>query len=131
MRQRHIEDDHQAALFKWAAMESARKPALSNLFAVPNGGKRNVREATRLKSQGVKAGVPDLFLAYPSARFAGFFIELKRPIVKGESRPSVSKEQADWLKRLSEAGYRAQVCYGWLEAREAINEYLGEANGDS
>lgn len=129
MARKFVEDDHQAALFKWASMESARKPALSNLFAVPNGGKRNVREATRLKSQGVKAGVPDLMLAYPANGFAGFFIELKRPIVKGESRPSVSKEQSDWIRRLSEAGYRAQVCYGWLEAKEAITDYLGGSDG--
>lgn len=31
-------------------------------FAVPNGGSRNVIEASHLKDQGVRAGVPDMIL---------------------------------------------------------------------
>lgn len=43
-------------------------------FAVPNGGKRNPREAARLKSQGVLAGVSDLLIFWPGGMGA---IELK------------------------------------------------------
>lgn len=123
---RHIEDDHQKALFQWAAL----KPELASLFAVPNGGKRHPREAARLKAQGVKSGVPDIFLPLPSGRFHGLFIELKRPIVKGEARPVVSKEQGAWLAMLAEQGYRAEVCHGWFEAQAVILDYLRGRHGD-
>lgn len=123
---RHIEDDHQKALFEWAGLASFRIPGLKNLFAIPNGGKRNPREAARLKAQGVRAGVPDIFLAYPKAGHSGLFIELKRPIVKGEAKPTVSDEQKLWLLRMTEAGYKTAVCYGWHEAREQILTYMGD-----
>ena len=29
-------------------------------FAIPNGGKRNIITASKLKAEGVKKGVPDL-----------------------------------------------------------------------
>jgi len=35
------------------------------IFAIPNGGKRNRIEAAKLKRQGVKPGVPDIFLPAP------------------------------------------------------------------
>jgi len=43
--------------------------------AVPNGGKRDVREATRMKQEGVVAGVPDLFVLLDGGRI--IWIELK------------------------------------------------------
>ena len=49
----HFEDDEQAAVFDWAA----HMPALKWMHSIPNGGKRNIREAARLKRQGVKSGV--------------------------------------------------------------------------
>lgn len=78
-----------------------------------------------MKLQGTKAGVPDMFLAVPRGEFHGLFIELKRPIVKGEAKPVVSPEQKRWLKELEAQGYMATVCYGWVEAKETIESYLG------
>ena len=43
--------------------------------AVPNGGKRDVREASRMKQEGVVAGVPDLFVLLDGGRI--IWIELK------------------------------------------------------
>lgn len=41
----------------------------------PNGGSRDVREATRLKELGVMAGIPDVAHLWGGV----FFIEFKRP----------------------------------------------------
>jgi VRR-NUC domain len=45
------------------------------VFHVPNGGKRSIAEAARLKWVGTLAGVPDLCLLAPVGRV--FFMEIK------------------------------------------------------
>lgn len=109
----------QTQLFEWTAWARGRYPALNLLFHIPNGGSRDRREAFHLKQQGVKAGVPDLFLPVARGGFHGLFIELK---VKG-NRPS--EEQKKWIADLNAEGYRAVVCYGFDEARATIEGYLG------
>lgn len=56
-----------------------------NVFVahIPNGGKRGIREAKRLKDAGVKAGVPDLMLVLSNGRVG--FMEVKAP--KGRLSP--------------------------------------------
>lgn len=125
MTRKFIEDDEQAALFRWASVMANSGYLTRLMFAVPNGGYRRPREAARMKLAGVKSGVPDIMLPVPRGGFHGLFIELKRPIVKGEPKPVVSPEQKHWLKELDAQGYMATVCYGWLEAKEVIESYLG------
>ena len=60
------EHQEQKALIQWARLNQQRFPELDLLFAIPNGGLRNIRVARKLKSEGVKPGVSDLFL--PVAR---------------------------------------------------------------
>ena len=48
-------------------------------FAVPNGGLRNIGVARKLKAEGVKAGVADLFIMQANEEFNGLFIEVKTP----------------------------------------------------
>ena len=42
-----------------------RHPQLALIFAIPNGGKRHIGTARKLKAEGVRSGVPDIFLACP------------------------------------------------------------------
>lgn len=114
------EGAEQAALMSWAQMQSWRWPELQLLFHIPNGGARSKAEAGRFKAEGVKAGVPDLFLPVPRGNNHGLFIELKRR--KGGR---LSPEQRVWIQNLQEQGYQAFVCYGWEEATEVIQSYLG------
>lgn len=113
------EDVEQAQLFAWAQYASGKYPELALMHHIPNGGKRGKAEAARFKLQGVKAGVPDIFL--PSARGGchGLYIELKR--VKGGR---VSAAQEEFIKALRAQGYRVAVCFGMEQAREVIVEYL-------
>ena len=115
----HHEDDAQAALFDWAAYH----PVLRWLHCVPNGGNRNPREAARLKRQGVKKGVFDLFLPLQRQGCAGLYIEMKRDPRHG--RATVSKDQKLFGAAMIAEGYRARVCYGVDEAIAAIREYCG------
>ena len=115
------EGQEQATLMSWAGMQSCVYPELGLLFHIPNGGGRSKAEAGRFKAEGVKAGVPDLFLPVPRGESHGLFIELKR--LDGGS---VSKAQKEWIAQLREQGYRAEVCKGWEAASRVLLEYLGE-----
>ena len=57
----------------------AMKPDM-HWCAIPNGGKRDMRTAVKLKREGVKAGTPDLVILLPEGRVA--WLELK---IKGGS----------------------------------------------
>lgn len=108
----------QKALFVWAELEGRRIPELKMLFAIPNGGQRNIIIARKLKDEGVKSGVPDMQLAIPRGRYHGLFIELK------SSKGVLSKNQKEWMDALEAEGYCARVCYGFQQARDAIEKYL-------
>ena len=113
------EDQEQEALFQWANLAAFAMPELKLLHSIPNGGKRNIVTAARMKRTGTKAGVPDMFLPVARGKWHGLYIELKR--AKGGV---VSAEQKVWHNRLQEQGYCVKVCRGWEQAREAITEYM-------
>lgn len=108
------EAEEQAALFAWASYY----PELKYLYAIPNGGSRNVIEARNLKRQGVKSGVPDICLPVASGGYHGLYIELK------VGKNKASENQKRWLEYLNKAGYKTKVCYGFQEAKETIANYL-------
>lgn len=113
-----LEHKEQCALIQWAELAAKEEPALKLLFAIPNGGYRNLLTAIKLKKEGVKPGVPDLFLAYPTLEFSGMFIEMK------SKKGVVSEKQKEWMARLKKSGYEVKICYGFDEAKEAIEDYL-------
>jgi hypothetical protein len=89
-------------------------------FHVPNGGKRHVAVAVKLKKAGVKAGAPDIFIFTPPPAFPdkkGTVIELKRRI-----GGTVSDEQEDWLEALNDLGWYTAVCRGYEEAEKVLRE---------
>ncbi len=113
------EHTEQVALFDWARANEPRHLQLGLLFAIPNGGKRHVGTGRKLKAEGVKSGVPDIFLGVPRNGKHGLFIELK----VGKNKPS--KNQLWWIHSLRAEGYAVEVCYGFLETQTAIIDYLG------
>ena len=113
------EHTEQVALFDWARANEPRHLQLGLLFAIPNGGKRHVGTGRKLKAEGVKSGVPDIFLGVPRNGKHGLFIELK----VGKNKPS--KNQLWWIHSSRAEGYAVEVCYGFLETQTAIIDYLG------
>lgn len=113
------EGDEQEALFEWASIKTAALPELALLFHIPNGEYRDKGTAAKLKRQGVKAGVPDLFLPVARGGYHGLFVELKRT-----NGGTVSNSQKQWIKELEKKGYAAGVCHGWLSASRVIEQYL-------
>ncbi|MEY2854628.1 MAG: hypothetical protein RL030_1760 [Pseudomonadota bacterium] len=124
------EDSHQIALFDWAAIAEKQWPELRWLFHSPNGGKRDGREAVKLKRMGVKPGVADVFLPAPRAHAAGLWTEIKVPaglLLPGKPRTpagKVTKSQQEFGNAMLSAGYQWFVAYGWEQARDIIVHYL-------
>lgn len=113
------EHEQQVMLFQWADLMSHSEERLHMLFAIPNGGKRHRGTAIKLKAEGVRAGVPDIFLAIPRPPYAGLFIEMKF----GRNRPT--DEQKLWLSELNRHGYKCAISYSWVDAADEIWDYLG------
>lgn len=111
---RSSEAEEQSTLFFWANYIKE----LEYMFAIPNGGSRNKIEAANLKRQGVKSGVPDIFLPVPKGEYHGLWVEMK---IKGNK---TTDNQDKWIEYLNKVGYKAIVCYGFEEARQAITKYL-------
>lgn len=116
------EATEQTWLFEWIAqMAYLRWPELDLAFHIPNGGSRNKIEAARLKAQGVKAGVPDVFISVPRGGYHGLYIEMKRQ-VGGKMREG----QKEIIPRLRAQGYCVEICKGFHPAADVIEKYMTE-----
>lgn len=82
------------------------------IFAIPNGGHRGIREATRLKNEGVSAGVPDLFIPEWLT-----WVEMKR-----QKGGRVDPEQKEWHAYLQQIGQRVIVARGWEDAMRQLQK---------
>lgn len=113
------EHQSQTAVISWWALacKGYELPPFA-LFAIPNGGARDMITGARLKQEGVRAGILDLMLAVKRGNFGGLFIEMK----KLGNRPSPAQQEVmDYLER---AGYERKVCWTSHAAIAAIKEYL-------
>lgn len=114
------EHGQQVAVFMWATEVRASYPLLELLFAIPNGGMRDKITASRLKAEGVKSGVPDLFLPVARYPYHGLFIEMKK-VTDGK----LSKVQKDkWHPDLTKQGYYVATCHGFQQARDCLVWYM-------
>lgn len=111
------EHAEQVTLIQW--FDVAYPAHKGRLFAIPNGGWRAKAQALKLQMEGVRAGVPDLFLPVAAGTYHGLFIEMKRS--KGGR---LTPEQKAWLEYLHGQGYAAHCCAGFEAAREAVNLYI-------
>lgn len=127
------EQGHQRALFAWSALHVKQWPELALLFHIPNGGSRGDSAKTRaihgaaLKADGVRPGVPDLFLPVARHGVHGLFIEMKKPSAKPKrqgSKGGLSDEQLAFRDAVHGQGYGWSVCYSWEEARDILVRYL-------
>lgn len=115
--QESVEQTH---LIRWTEYIAGKHPDVRLIFHIPNGGSRNKIEAYHLKEQGVKAGVPDLFLPVARGGYFGLFIEMK----VGKNKTTAL--QKEWIENLKNQNYRCEVCYGWEAASEVILDYLNK-----
>jgi hypothetical protein len=108
----------------WARLQTNVHPELRLLYAIPNGGYRTPITASRMKAEGVKAGVPDLHLGVARQGFLTLYIEMKVPKSPGKAAGRTSDEQHQWIIDLQNEGHRVEVAYGWEQAKDILLDYL-------
>jgi len=87
-------------------------------WAVPNGGNRNVITAKKLKSEGVKSGVPDITLIHDGMYYG---LEVKKP--KTNTRAGVlSVTQKAMIQNIESAGGEVGVVYSVQDVIEFLIE---------
>ena len=123
------EDGEQAALFCWSALNVYKYPMLKWLHSIPNGGSRHIAEATKMVAAGLRSGIWDIFLPLPiqtewAKQYAGLYIEIKIEKRRKEKNGGLSDDQLEFGSYAERMGYYCKVCYGWVEARDTIINYL-------
>lgn len=119
-KKKHGDHEHtlQCQMFKWFHYQY---PALwHNIFAVPNGGERNIIVAKRLQQEGVKAGVSDIILLKPVGKCSGLLIEVKT--LEGRQ----SEKQKDWQGKITNDGYIYIIIRTLEHFQKTIDDYLNE-----
>ena len=78
-----------------------------------------VSQRKKAKETGYVAGFPDLQIVEPKGNYHGLFIEIKL-----NKQCYASGYQKQWIKHLQQRGYRAEICKGFNECINLIDEYL-------
>ena len=107
----------QVAVVDWANLQANTLPALKMLYAVPNGGRRAISVARKLKAEGARPGVPDLVLPVPANGFCGLYVEMKTRV------GTVTPEQKQWHAWLRGVGQRVEVCRTTEAAIEVLRAH--------
>jgi len=88
------------------------------IFAIPNGEKRAITVAKRLKAEGVVRGIPDLFIPQWN-----LWVEMKR-----ESGGRLSPDQKSMITYLESIGNTVIIGKGAADASKQILEHCDEKN---
>ena len=110
----------QSACVRWANSHTHVYPVLQWLHAIPNGGQRHIAVAMKLKAEGVKKGVFDLFLPYPVGRYHGLYIEVK------SEKGTLTDEQKEFKLFAEGWGYAVAVIRSPQEFVDVMVKYLGQ-----
>lgn len=84
-------------------------------FAIPNQGNRHIRNATKMKAEGVRSGVADLCFMLPAGQVG--WIEMKKP------GGSMSPTQKTFRDRCALLGHRWALAKSVDEALEHLTKW--------
>lgn len=93
-----------------------------NLFAVPNGGRRDAVTGAKLKEEGQLAGVSDLIFLKANRFYHGLLIEVKTD--KGRQ----SDNQKEWQQKITNDGFKYIVVRSLDQFIEEVKNYLADVD---
>lgn len=108
----------QSACVKWFRIQY---PTMQhNLFAVPNGGRRDKASGSKLKEEGVLAGVADLILLKSTHSYGALLIEMKT------SKGRQSEAQMKWEHLIIKDDFKYVVCRNLEDFMHEVRDYLSD-----
>lgn len=104
-------------------------PVLGLAYAIPNATRTSINQARKMKSEGVKSGVPDVHFPVGRGGYLSLYIEFKarsylHPDTGRTIRQHPSLAQRDWHIALEKQGHKVIVSEGWEYAVKYIAEYI-------
>lgn len=115
----YTESAHQKAIIAYSKFRSIGKYKLIDfLIKIHNEGRKSLFEAIRDKSLGIKAGVSDLFLAFPSRGYHGMWVEVK------SDKGKLSKLQKNWFDKMQFMKYYTVIVRNLDDFIREIDFYL-------
>tara|TARA_R100000655_G_C2973974_1_gene190797 strand:+ start:356 stop:709 length:354 start_codon:yes stop_codon:yes gene_type:complete len=112
---RNQEENLQKSVVEYLKLKYPRVRYCASL----GGIRTTFRQAVKAKATGYVKGFPDLQICYPTHKFAGLFLEIKK-----DKKSYATKEQKEWIEYLNEVGYYAKVVKGFDECQQTIDDYL-------
>lgn len=115
----------QQAFFAYVRIMTITDKRYKYIFSVPNQGLegyRGYKHTSKLLLEGMRPGMSDIIIAYPSKGYHAGFIELKT------GKNKASEAQLDWIKLATEAGYFATIhtTDNWLTLKQLVEDYFRE-----
>ncbi len=118
-----LEYQEQKYLVDWLRLH----PILKNYFYKTNNeGKRTSRQGYLLKQMGLRPGVSDIHIFYPTKSHSGLWLEVKRnkKYTPSERITPTWLAQEKFLEDVKSVGFQGHFCYGWLDGKRIIEDYL-------
>jgi penicillin-binding protein-related factor A (putative recombinase) len=85
-------------------------------WAVPNGGRRNISVARKMKAEGQKSGVPDITLIHKGQYYG---IEVKKPKTT-TPKGRLSQNQLSRIAQISQSGGVVGVAYSVSDVQDLL-----------
>lgn len=118
-KQHHTDHEHklQCSCVTWFRYQYPNYKWL--LFAIPNGSKRDLKVARKLKAEGVISGVADLFLSIANRTFHGAYIEMKFGKTGRQS-----ENQKEFEQQVKKQGYDYHISRSLDDFMTYVSTYL-------
>lgn len=112
------EDKLQSKCFLWFHNEYAPPLGLRGLlWAIPNGGQRSIKEASKFRATGTTAGAPDMIFLYKGK---ATFLELKKEMGYLSQRQKIIHE------KLVEHGFDVHIIRSFEMFKTTIKNIVDE-----
>lgn len=122
------EQKTQLAICDWLSLQHPQ--LFEQVIKIDNEGKRTIGGHMLAKRMGLHKGASDLFIAYPTKKYFGLFIEIKHDGWKGPRNNAEKlrvESQLTFINKMKDKGYYGELVTGVNEGIDLISRYLKAA----
>jgi hypothetical protein len=119
------EEITQSAICKWLSLQ--HRHVFEHVIKIDNEGIRSIQGHKRAVHMGLHKGASDLFIAWPTLKHYGLFMEIKPDGWKGPRNKKEAErieEQLYFIGKMNKKGYYAKLIVGIDQGINLIQRYL-------